>query len=470
MIPLYDMLKEYYELKPTIFHMPGHKMGSTVEQYYGDMIKWDVTEIPMTDNLHNPKGAILKAQELAAKVFGADKTFFLVNGSTCGVHAMLLATCKKGDKVVVGRDCHKSVFNILMYIGVKVVFVNPQYNDEFGICEGYTQDAVAHVLDQNNDAVVVLVTSPNYYGMCSQIEEIADVVHKHGCVLIVDEAHGAHLGFCDRLPESALSQGADMVVQSAHKTLPALTQAAYLHIREDRIDGLRIQRILSVIETTSPSFILMASLDIARHIMEQEGEARINYVCDIIDKLEDRLSLIDGIKVLHDEGNRLHDKTRLVINVGKLGVSGYFVADVLAKKYNIHVEMADMYNIVCIVTVCDTRGALDELACAMEDIARRCKAKDFRHISIPSILSDGRVIELVDVVDSKHYWVPMDNAVGCVSYNMIVPYPPGVPVVIAGQVITKEHIEYLKNLYEQKAVIDGVEDGNVQIIEYSKGR
>lgn len=465
MIPLYDMLEEYYKLRPTIFHMPGHKMGSTVNEYYKDMIKWDVTEIPMTDDLHNAKGAILKAQKLAALAFGADKTFFLVNGSTCGIHAMLLATCKKGDKVVVGRDCHKSVFNILMYIGVRVVFVNPQYNDEFGICGGYTKDDVERVLNENTDAVAVVITSPNYYGICSQVGEIADVVHKGGQVLIVDEAHGAHLSFCDRLPDSALSKGADMVVQSAHKTLPALTQTAYLHIREDRVSASSIQRILGIIETTSPSFILMASLDIARYIMEQEGNTRLNHVCNMIDEVENRLSVVNGIKILHDDGSGFHDKTRLVINVSELGVSGYKVEDLLAKEYNIHVEMADMYNVVCIVTVCDKKEALDKLVYAIEDIANRFKLQNFRNISIPPILSDGKVVELTDVGDAKHCWVPMEDAVGCVSYNMIVPYPPGVPVVIAGQIISHDHIEYIKDLYEQKAIVNGVEDGNIEIIK-----
>ena len=466
MIPLYDMLRRYYELKPTIFHMPGHKMGSTVEEYYRDMIKWDVTEIPMTDNLHNARGAIREAQDQAARAFGADKTFFLVNGSTCGIHAMLLSTCKMGDKVIVGRDCHKSVFNILMCIGVRVVFVNPQYNDEFGICVGYTKDAVERVMKENKDAVAVVITSPNYYGVCSQVEEIACVVHRLGGVFIVDEAHGAHFSFCDRLPNSALSQGADMVVQSAHKTLPALTQTAYLHIREARIDALRIQRILSIIETTSPSFILMASLDIARYVMETEGRFRLNNVCDMITAVEERLSLVNGIKILKDDGRgMIHDKTRLVINVGGLGKSGYTISDILAKEYNIHVEMADMYNVVCIVTACDTEDTLAKLTCAVEDIANGCGTHDVRCINIPPILSDGKDVELVDIVDAKHGWVSMDNSVGHVSYNMIVPYPPGVPVVIVGQVITREHIEYIKDLYEQGSVIDGVENGRIEIIK-----
>lgn len=465
MIPLYDMLKRYYELTPTVFHMPGHKMGSTVEKYYRDMLKWDVTEIPMTDNLHNAKGAIREAQELAASAFGADRTFFLVNGSTCGIHAMLLATCKNKDKVVVGRDCHKSVFNILTYIGVSMVFVSPRYDDEFGICVGYTKDAVENVLEQNSDAVAVIITSPNYYGVCSKVGEIANVVHKYGKVLIVDEAHGAHLSFSDRLPKSSLSQGADMVVQSAHKTLPALTQTAYLHIQGDRVDASRIQRILSIIETTSPSFILMASLDIARHVMQQEGRHRLNHVCDLIDEASNRLSLVDGIKILKSDGSRIHDKTRLVINVAKLGISGYTAADMLAKEYNIHVEMADMYNVVCIVTVCDTKEALDKLVFAMEDIADKCEMRDALHISIPPIVNDKKVEELVNVVDAKHCWVPVDDAIGCVSYNMIVPYPPGVPVVIAGQVVTAYHIEYIKDLYEQNAIIDGVEDGKIEIIQ-----
>ena len=286
MIPIYDMLQEYIKKEPTMFHMPGHKMGSKVSHYYNDIIKWDVTEIPETDNLHNPNGAILEAQKMAAYAFGADYTFFLVNGSTCGIHAAIMSVCKKGDKIIVGRDCHKSVLNILTYLEAKVCFVNPEYNDEFGILGGYSLENIQKAVDKNTDSVAVLITSPNYYGICSDIEKIANIVHQSNKILIVDEAHGAHLNFCDRLPKSAVTSGADLVVQSAHKTLPALTQTAYLHLNGDRVSKRKLQRILSTIQTSSPSFVLMASLDIARHIMQSEGQSRLNDILDVIDQFK----------------------------------------------------------------------------------------------------------------------------------------------------------------------------------------
>ncbi|MBP5426509.1 MAG: aminotransferase class V-fold PLP-dependent enzyme [Clostridiales bacterium] len=462
MIPIYDMIQKYIAMNPNIFHMPGHKMGSTVASYYKDMIKWDVTETPLTDDLHDAKGAILKAQKLAARAFGADETLFLINGSTCGIHAMLLATCKHKDKIIVGRDCHKSVFNILAHIGVRAKFVNPVYKRKFGICGGYLAKDIEDALDQNPDATVVVITSPNYYGICSPIQDIARIVHDRGKILVVDEAHGAHFNFCDRLPKSALFCGADMVVQSAHKTLPALTQTAYLHIKGDRVDKNKVKRILSMIETTSPSFIFMASLDIARYIMEEEGNIRLTKICDRIDKLKKETQKFAGIKILDDHESE-KDKTRLVINTSELGISGYDMQKILATKYNIHVEMADAYNVVCIVTACDSIDGLDKLEFALGEIASkevgRCS------INMVPMPKDCPVVDLVDVGDLKRELVLMDDAVGATSYNMIVPYPPGVPLVIAGQIITKEHVVYLKDIYAKGAVINGVYEGRIEIVK-----
>jgi len=457
MIPIYEMLQNYIRKNPVIFHMPGHKMGNKVSNYYKDMIKLDVTEISETDNLHDPKGAILKAEQMAAKAFLASRTFFLVNGSTCGIHAALMAVCKSGDKVIVGRDCHKSVLNILVYLKAKVFFVNPEYNDEFGIYGGYSLKNIRDAVDKNPDSVAVIITSPNYYGICSNISDIAKIVHEKNKILIVDEAHGAHLNFNDKLPDSALKSGADIVVQSAHKTLPALTQAAYLHVNGDRVNIKKIERILRIIQTSSPSFIFMASLDIAREIMQKEGMEKLDNLLDIIEKFKIRVSKLDGIKILADKYIKegLQDKTRLVINFKDANLVGYDVERFLREKYNINVEMADLYNIVCITTICDDKISFDKLEKALEDLL---KDSSVERKAIPkiNIFDDDVEVDLKDVSDCDSVLVNLKDSIGKISYNMIVPYPPGIPIILCGQEIKPWHVEYIMSL--KSDIINGISD------------
>ena len=465
MIPIYDMLQNYIKKNPTMFHMPGHKMGNSVLDYYNDIIKWDVTEIFETDDLHYPKGAIRMAQDMAAKAFGADETFFLVNGSTSGIHAAIKTVCNRGDKVIVGRDCHKSVLNILTYLEAKVCFVNPEYNNEFGICGGYSLKNIEDVVDKNPDSVAIIITSPNYYGICSDIEKIAAVVHKNNKILIVDEAHGAHLNFCNKLPKSAVISGGDIVIQSAHKTLPAFTQAAYLHVKGDRINKGKLRRILRVIQTSSPSFVLMASLDIARYIMQKEGRDRLNNLIDIIDEFKDKVKRLEGLKILGCAKEGFIDKTRLVINFNDVGFVGYDVERILMERYNIRVEMADLYNIVCITTVCDDRVSFEKLLSALEDLLKYKEAvkKDIPHIIIPD---DFLEIELKDIEDRESILIDIKDAIGRISYNMIVPYPPGVPCVISGQEIKSYHVSYIDNLICHGAVINGIsKDGKIEVLK-----
>ena len=462
MIPIYDMLQSYIKKTPTMFHMPGHKMGNKVRNYYSDIIKWDVTEILETDDLHNPKGAILEAQDMAAKAFGADNTFFLVNGSTCGIHAAIMTVCKRGDKIIVGRDCHKSVLNILTYLSARVFFVNPEYNDEFGICGGYSPKSIQDAVDKNPDSVAVLVTSPNYYGICSNIEDIANIVHRRNKILIVDEAHGAHLNFCDRLPKSAVVSGGDIVVQSAHKTLPALTQTAYLHVNGSRINKQKLKCILRDIQTSSPSFVFLASLDIARHIMQKEGQDRLNNLIDSINEFKNKAK---GLKTLDQVKEGTLDKTRLVINFKDVGLVGYDVERILMNRYNIRVEMADLYNIVCITTICDNKASLKKLMSALESLVKD-KVKKIDERPAITILDECVEIELRDIKDRCSTLVDLKDSVGEISYNMIVPYPPGIPCVISGQEIRQCHVDYINSLICKGAVVNGIcDNGKIEILK-----
>ncbi|MDD4496254.1 MAG: aminotransferase class I/II-fold pyridoxal phosphate-dependent enzyme, partial [Eubacteriales bacterium] len=270
--PLYDALIEYCGKGAIPFHMPGHKQGRGLPKSFFDTLSQiDLTELPGLDNLHWPEGADKKAQELAAEAFRAEHSYFLVNGSSSGLLASAMTICSPGKRVLVQRDSHISVVNGLMLAGAEPVFPKNGINADFGITDALEIYEVEKALEKNPDIAGVILTRPSYYGVCSDLQKIVELCHQYGKPVAVDEAHGAHLGFADFLPPSAMDCGADISVQSAHKTLPSLTQSAYLHLQGDLIDRQKLEFYLRVFQSTSPSYLLMASLDICRAIMQQEG-------------------------------------------------------------------------------------------------------------------------------------------------------------------------------------------------------
>ncbi|KUK07839.1 MAG: Arginine/lysine/ornithine decarboxylase, partial [Caldanaerobacter subterraneus] len=268
--PLYDALMEYVKKETVPFHMPGHKQGRVLpKEYIENLAKIDLTEVPGLDNLHNPDGPILEAEKLAAKAFGSKQAFFLVNGSTAGIYAAMYAVLNPTDKVLVMRNSHKSVYNGVVLTQSIPVYLLPEIDYENGIAMGIDVEKLEEVLQKERDVKAVVVTHPNYYGFCSDIEKIVDIVHKYGKILIVDEAHGAHFPFSNNLPKSSIKAGADIVVQSLHKTLTSFTQTSILHLNSDRVDVDRLKYSLSLFQSTSPSYILMSSIDMAREYMEK---------------------------------------------------------------------------------------------------------------------------------------------------------------------------------------------------------
>ncbi len=466
-VPIYDAVKKYVHSDPCVFHMPGHKLGKGIPgRFLEDMVSLDVTEIPGTDNLHAPEGAIAEAQELAARAFGSDHTFFLVNGSTCGIHAMIMTVCKPGQKLIVARDCHKAVINGMMLAGVTPVFIKPRFDSLFGISTAVTPEEVGHALDMHPDARGVFVTRPNYYGICSDIEAIAAVTHRHGKILMVDEAHGAHLRFSPELPDCAMDSGADMCVQSAHKTLPALTQGAYLQVKSKNIDMDRLKFNLSLIQTSSPSYILMAYLDIARAIMEDEGRNKIKGLLEQIAKFEKELQGIAGLAVLNGNNREFrHDGTRLVIRVSDLGLTGFDAEEVLRREYGIQVEMSDLKNIVCITTIADRAQDLERLLRGLRGLAagfkRRSSSADNGIREIPSL---ERGIEMGEALHADGEWIEIIRGAGRISLQMITPYPPGIPVICPGEIITEEILEYIYTIKKLGGNITGL-DGEIRVLK-----
>ncbi|MCX7842855.1 MAG: aminotransferase class I/II-fold pyridoxal phosphate-dependent enzyme [Clostridia bacterium] len=467
-IPIYDALTKYAAANPLIFHMPGHKLGKGMpSEFLESLHLLDVTEIPGTDNLHFPQGAIKEAQELAAKAFGAEYTFFLVNGSTCGIHAMIMTACGPGDRLIVARDCHKSVIGGMMLAGAEPVYICPEFDGRFNISTAVTEDEIERVLKENPDAKGVLITRPNYHGVCADIQRIAHLVHSCGKILMVDEAHGAHFRFNKKLPVCAMDSGADICVQSAHKTLPAFTQSAYLHVKSSKIDIDRLKMNLSLLQTTSPSYILMSSLDIARAIMENAGDKLLEKLLGLVDCFEKSLSGIEGYFLLNKSllGAFHHDRTRLVINVANTGLTGFEAEKLLRREFNTQVEMSDLCNIVCIATIADSAESFDRLLYGLGEIASKFKQQSKLtdiYIGEPDI--PPRKIELKDVSYIKAELVMLERATGRVSLQMVTPYPPGIPVLCPGEVISGDAVEYIRSIRAMGGNVLGLgEKGEIQV-------
>ena len=449
--------------------MPGHKLSKGIPyELTQDILKLDITEIYGSDNLHCPEGIIRDAQQLAAQAFGAEHTFFLVNGSTCGVQAALLSVCQRDDVVLVSRDAHKSFLAALILSGARPVFIQPRFDDNFCIPAEVSVYDIKNALDNYPEAKAVFLTRPNYYGICCDIEQISNLVHSKGKVLIVDEAHGAHLGFCEQLPQSSIKLGADICIQSAHKTLPALTQSAYLHVRGPRIDMEKLRFNLAMLQTSSPSYILMAFLDIAREIMQKEGGPRLdNLVANITILINDLHSNTSLCALTQDALPRgiENDITRLVINTRSSGLTGYEAEKLLRKSFNTYIEMSDYQNIVLISTIADDVISFSKLYTAMKEIDRQGR------YNMPLKKQKIRTLRMARVImtPSETYYakketISLRNSCGRICASAITPYPPGIPVIYPGEVFEEDTVEYLKNIIDAGGNVIGVTDGCVLVV------
>ncbi|NMA33597.1 MAG: aminotransferase class I/II-fold pyridoxal phosphate-dependent enzyme [Clostridiaceae bacterium] len=487
--PVYNALKSYSASGTIPFHMPGHKLGSGIPGIFlSEIEKLDLTEIPGTDDLHRPEGVLKEAQELAASAFGAKTSRFVVNGSTGGLHAAIAAACRPGQRLITCRDCHGSVVNGMLMAGVSPYYILPGYSDEFRISTGITPDDVEKALADAPDAPAVLITRPSYYGLCCDIRKIAHIVHNHGRVLIVDEAHGPHFTFNKRLPASALEAGADICVQSAHKTLPAFTQGAYLHIGSDRVDPERVDYFLNIYQTTSPSFIIMAFLDMAREIMQKQGKELLDRLLGSIQANRGRLDgsalrLLDGTAVPGFD----HDPTRITVNVSRLGMTGYEAEKLLRNRYSIQAEMSDLSNVVFISTAADSPGSIGRLFDALIDLQRRpcagageaccAKGRD-RTQGLPDLGQTytallKRQIESArngrsgcrDIMSADAERVKLEDAAGRISKCVISPYPPGTALICPGEVITREAVEFITDVAGAGGKVHGIDkDGTVLVL------
>jgi arginine decarboxylase len=471
--PLFDAMVSLAESRKVSFHTPGHKSGKGIStrfrKFVGPRIfSIDLTTLDEVDSLQNPTGVIKEAQELAAKASGADRSYFLVNGTTVGNHAMVASTTGPGDKVLIARNCHRSVLTGLIVSGAQPIFFQPAFDRDLKLTLNMTFETVKLAIDDNPGARALLITSPNYYGLCADIEKIIPYAHEKGLIVLMDEAHGPHLKFNPKLPKCALETGADMCVQSTHKIVGGMTQASMLHARSGRVNIDDITNTLKLLQTTSPSYILMASLDLARMQMATEGKKLLNRTIKLAEEARAEINKITGITCFTKErakqaGMVDMDVTKLTITVSDLGLSGYSVSHILNTRFGIQVEMADPFHVLVIVSIGDRQDDLNRLVEALRVIATETGLQgallplDKVH---PPTLRNRFAMTPREAFYSDTDMVSIDQAIGLVSAEIVTVYPPGIPLLVPGEEISHEAIDYLRNMAGLGAIIDGMNESN----------
>ncbi|WP_195940840.1 aminotransferase class I/II-fold pyridoxal phosphate-dependent enzyme [Romboutsia sp. 1001713B170131_170501_G6] len=459
-----NQLREIVETNLISFHVPGHKLGKIYDKLgYSDIVKniykMDTTEIPGTDNLHSPEGIIKKSQERASKVFKSDVTYYLVNGSTCGIQGAIMALCNPKDKIIVNRDCHQSVINSCILADIEPIYILSKIDKETNIQEGIHIEEAKKIIDNNLGAKAILLTYPTYYGRTFDLKEICDYAHKHKIAVIVDEAHGAHLGLSDRLPKTALEEGADIVIQSTHKTLPSFTQSSMIHIKGDRVDRQKLSTMLRIIESSSPSYMLMSSLELAVDIYETKGNELMEELLDNIEKFKEK-NKNTSFDIYNED-----DKTKLFLSSKKLGMTGYELEDLLREKYNIQVELANYYGVLLICTIGNTKEDLDRLSEALEDMSNRYKRDSYIECLEYPVVIPEKVLNPREAFYKNKKSVKIYESIGQICAEYVIPYPPGVSLLSPGEVITKEIIDYVILCHKKGMNINGIKDSNLEFIE-----
>ncbi|WP_083260391.1 aminotransferase class I/II-fold pyridoxal phosphate-dependent enzyme [Cyanobacterium sp. IPPAS B-1200] len=473
--PLLNQLKKSSQKHHAPFYAPGHKQGkgasTKLKEIFGELVfKADLPELPELDNLFAPEGVIKEAQEFASHTFGAKKTWFLTNGSTCGIIASILATCREGDRIILPRNVHQSVIYGLVLSGAIPLFINPKYDENFDICYGLSPQQIEIALQRNNDVKAVMIVSPTYHGVCSNIKEIAEITHRHNIPLLVDEAHGAHFTFHPQLPSSALASGADVVIQSTHKVLGALTQASMLHIQGDLVNGDGISNALQLLQSSSPSYLLLASLESATTQMAEEGKELLDKTIYLATMARKAIRNLDYFQVLDFEKATPYfdnlDITRLTVNVSKLGITGYLADEIFHEKLAVTCELPSLKNLTFIISIGNDDADIDLLINGFK------KLTDF-YQEVSEISSNYGYLNFdskFSISSRQAYWagkkvVPLEDSLNKISGETISAYPPGIPILIAGEKITIEALDYLKKVVMSGATITGAMDSRLNTIK-----
>ncbi len=452
-LPLAEALDAFAENKPSYFCTPGHRFEQGVPsglsgRFGKDVFKYDLTETYTLDDLYRPKGAIKKAQDMAAKLFGARHSRFLVNGTTCGIQAMMTACVSNGDKILISRNAHYSCVSGLVISGASPVWMLPHSDEARGIFTCVSPETVRENLEKHKDIKAVTIVSPTYYGDISRIREISDLCHEKGIPLLVDEAHGAHLYFSERAHDGAIKNGADAASMSIHKTLGSLTQSSMLHLKSDLMDIGDIDSALRLLMSSSPSYLLMASLDAARAQMQECGRELYGRAAYLGNLLSEKIKKIDGAEVYEGDCSGYKDPTRVVFSFNKIGISGIDISDKLYHDYNICIETADRINAVAIVTFGNDISDIEKLENALKSIAfSRNRTEMYDDLSYKTITDLPLPVMRYtprEAYFAEHELIRLESAAGRIAAESISPYPPGIPIICPGEIITHEIYEILR--------------------------
>ncbi|MFT4143918.1 MAG: aminotransferase class I/II-fold pyridoxal phosphate-dependent enzyme [Mobilitalea sp.] len=466
---LYNKLSAYSKEDFYPFHMPGHKRNKNITM--SNPYEIDITEIDGFDNLYEPEEILKELSLRLRNLYGAKYSFPLVNGSTVGNLAGISAAVNRGDSVLIARNSHKSIYHALITMGLKPIYYYPQLAKDINMSCGILPPEIEDTLIKHKNIKLVVITSPTYEGVISDIKSIAEIAHRYGARLLVDEAHGAHLGFHKAFPQSAVTLGADLVIQSIHKTLPALTQSAVLHLNcLDLID--KVQQYLSIYQTSSPSYVLMAGIDQCVSILERKSQ---EFFDEYVDKLGGFKAAVSDLKHLHlwspkENSSEIYrlDPSKLVISVQNTKLTGYQLQELLRTEYQLIMEMSTPDYVLGLTSICDTQEGYTRLAGALKQIDMDLIKMELNKntYEYPDSKPVQRMIPQA-AFDQQREYVRLSDCIGRISAAFITPYPPGVPLLVPGEEINKEQLGYIEWLMKEGYTVNGLsgkEKENIAVI------
>ena len=467
--PIYEALENFRRQRVVPFDVPGHKRGrgnpELVKLLGEKCVSLDVNSMKPLDNLGHPVSVIRHAEKLTADCFGAANAFLMVNGTTSSVQTMIMSVCQEGDKIILPRNVHKSVINALVLCGATPKYANVKLNPDIGLALSVEVDEIIRVMDANPDAKAIFLNNPTYYGICANLKRITELAHERGMKVLVDEAHGTHLYFRDDLPMSAMEAGADMAAVSMHKSGGSLTQSSILLLGPD-MDADYVRQIINLTQTTSASYLLLSSLDISRRNLALRGEESFGKVAKMAEYARSEINDIGGYYAYGSElinGDSVYDFdiTKLSVYTQGIGLTGIEVYDLLRDEYDIQVEFGDIGNILAYISIGDRIQEIERLVGALEDI-KRLYGKDGSNLYCGDFIQPECVYTPRRAFYSKKELVPLKKTEGRICGEIVMCYPPGIPILTPGERITADIIEYIEFAAEKGCSLQGTIDPTVE--------
>ncbi len=473
--PIYEALQKFKRMRVVPFDVPGHKRGrgnKELTEFLGQScMDVDVNSMKPLDNLCHPVSVIREAEDIASEAFGASHAFFMVGGTTSAVQSMIMYACKDGDKIILPRNVHRSAINSLILCNAVPVYVNPDVNNQLGIALGMSVEQVRKAIEENPDAKAVLVNNPTYYGICSDLKKITEIAHAHNMLVLVDEAHGTHFYFGDNFPITAMKAGADIASVSMHKSGGSLTQSSFL-LMGDKINSDYMRQIINLTQTTSASYLLLSSLDISRKRLALHGKEIFAKTVEMAEYARSEINSIGGYYAYSKElinGDSIYDFdiSKLSIHTLPVGLAGIEVYDLLRDEYDIQIEFGDIGNILAYLSVGDRKQDIERLISALAEIRRRFgKSK-------AGMLSQEYINPIVAETPRKAFYadkisLPLEETSGRVCSEFVMCYPPGIPILAPGELITMDIIKYIKYAKEKGCSMTGTEDINIERLNVLK--